>query len=372
DPVLTPEGWQRNWFSSVDVTGRRTAVSATWDRAGLVAHGSHSVSATLRVHHRAMDGTLADKTIRVTNEDGMLVRLVEFGAAGPLDPSELNVGGGVRDLWDVNGRLQLDLGARLDGGAATPVAAPRFGLRYLVDEAGRTTLRASAGRYAGRVPLAAEAFGALPPRTNSYFDPVTGAPVRTVVYQPAVSVLPLPRADAVAIEVEHRLTPTLELQAGARMRHGSHLPSVDVPVDAGGETRLLGTGTSDYRELQVAVRKTWTNQSQFFVSYVRATSKGDTNDFGSLFTNLDAPLLDRNARAVTSADVPHRLRGWATFSLPLQTVVSPAVDWRTGFPYSALNLYQQYAEPPNSRRFPNYLSVDVTAFKTFDLFGRKM
>jgi hypothetical protein len=75
---------------------------------------------------------------------------------------------------------------------------------------------------------------------------------------------------------------------------------------------------------------------------------------------------------VINADVPHRLRGWATFSLPEQIVVSPAVEWRTGFPYSALNVYQHYAEAPNSQRFPAYFSTDVTAFKTFDLFGQKM
>jgi len=203
------------------------------------------------------------------------------------------------------------------------------------------------------------------------FDVNSGRMIQRFVYQPAVAPLPLPRADAVALEIEHRLTPTLELQAGVRQRNGSRLPTVVVPV-GGGLATLDGVGESRYRELQLAVRKTWTNDSQLFVSYVRSSSIGEVNDFGSLFTNLDAPLLEPGGRAPINADVPHRLRGWGTFSLPLRVVVSPAVEWRTGFPYSALDVFQHFAEPPNSERFPDYFATDLTAFKTFDLFARKM
>src|SRR5204862_4511458 len=108
-----------------------------------------------------------------------------------------------------------------------------------------------------------------------------------------------------------------------------------------------GVGTSDYRELQLAVRKTWQDDSQVFVSYVFSKSTGETNDFGNLFTNLDAPLLEPGASSVINADVPHRLRGWATFSLPQRIVVSPAVEGRTGFPWSALTVHQHYAEARN-------------------------
>jgi len=244
-------------------------------------------------------------------------------------------------------------------------------VRYLVDEDGRTTIRASVGQFVGRVPLGALAFGQFPSRVDTTFDALTGTPTMRVAYQPALMPLPLPRSVAVALEVEHRLTPTLELQGAVRQRNGSRLPTVDVPP-AGGLALLEGSGESRYRELQVSLRKTWPNESQIFVSYVRASAIGEMNDYGSLFTNLDAPLLEPGARAPTAGDVPHRLRGWGTFSLPLRVVVSPAVEWRTGFPYSALNLFQHYAAPPNGERFPNYFSADLTAFKTFDVFARKM
>ncbi|MBI3493989.1 MAG: TonB-dependent receptor [Acidobacteria bacterium] len=373
DPVLTPGGWQQNWFSAVDVSGGRETVSVTWDRAGRVARGSHGFSVNTDLHRRWMDGSLVDHDIHITDADGRLARLIQFGATGSLSVTEWHGGLGVRDLWDVTRRLQIDLGLRFDGGASsdTTVPGPRVGARYLLDEAGRTTLRGSVGRYVGRVPLAAVAFGQFPARTATTYDMLTGAPIRTVQYQPAVSSLPLPRADAVALEVEHRLTSSLEVQAAVRARHGSRLPTVNVP-SAGGLALLEGAGESQYYEFQLAARKTWTADAQLFASYVRSSSVGDFNDFGSLFTNLDAPLFEPAAQAPTAADVPHRLRGWATFSLPRNAVVSPAVEWRSGFPYSVRNVFQHFMGPPNSERFPTYFSVDVTAFKTFDVFGRKM
>ena len=373
DAILTPEGWQQNWFSAVDVHGWRGSVSAAWEHAGIAAAGNHTFSINGGVFHRAMDGTLRDQTLRITNTAGELVRLIEFGPAGPLNPVETYGGLGFRDLWDVSHRLQVDLGLRLDGGASTDrvVPGPRIGVRYLLDHAGRTTLRGSVGRFVGRVPLGAEAFRQFPTRTDTTFDPATGLPLKSIVYRPVVAPLALPRADAIAVEIEHHLLPTLEIQGAVRRRWSSNLPTVFVPAE-GGAAVLEGTGDSDYRELQLSARKTFMPDAQLFASYVWSSSVGEMNDFGSLFTNLDTPLLEPGVRAATPAAVPHRLRAWATVLLPHLIVVSPAVEWRTGFPFSALDVYQHYAEAPNTERFPPYFSADITAFKTFEILGRKM
>jgi len=373
DALLTPEGWRQNWFSVVDVQGMRESMSVTWERDGIHSSGTHNLSVNAGVRHRSMNGSLNDQPIQILDEGGNLVRSIEFSAAPRLLTSDTTAGLGVRDLWDITSRLQIDLGLRVDGGGAAEavVPGPRVGIRYAIDEQGRTLVRGSAGRYVGRVPLGAEAFGQFPTRTITTYDLVEHTPLSTVIYSPSVGALPLPRADAVALEIEHHVSPRVELQAGVRQRNGSHLPTAVVPATSG-PLQLLGIGESRYRELQLSGRETWPNGSQLFVSYVWSSSTGEINDFGTLFTNLDTPLVEAAGRAPTPADVPHRLRSWATVSLPLRTVVSPAVEWRTGFPFSALNVYQQFAEPPNRERYPAYFAVDLTAFKTFDLFGRSM
>jgi hypothetical protein len=124
--------------------------------------------------------------------------------------------------------------------------------------------------------------------------------------------------------------------------------------------------------MHVSVRQTWRPGTEAFVSYVRSSSTGDINDFGTLYTSLTTPLLQPGAVAPTPGDVPHRLRGWATAGLPRRIVVSPAIEWRTGFPYSVLNVERSYVGTPNNARFPNYFSLDVTTYKTFDIFHRQM
>jgi hypothetical protein len=99
----------------------------------------------------------------------------------------------------------------------------------------------------------------------------------------------------------------------------------------------------------------------------------ESNDFGSMFTNLDAPLLEPNdTESPGIAEVPHRLRAWSTFTLPRRVVISPAVDWRSGFPYSVQDMARHYVGGFNTERLPVHFAIDLTAFKTVDVFTRKM
>ena len=375
DAVLRPDGWHQNWFSAVDTDGTRPSASVTWDRSGLSAHGTHTFSLTGDMQFRTMSSVVNHQPIRIEDDLGRLTRSIEFASLpGPITTHDARGGAGLRDLWDVTARLQLDLDLRLDGfqGAAGLTPSPRMGLRYTLDSDGRTTLKASAGRFVGRPPLGAQAFDQFPTRFDRSFDPATGALIASSTYRPVTRALQLPRSDGVTLEIEHKIRPGLEAQAAVRYRRGSHLPTVMVwPLT--GEAALASTGDSDYREFQISVRQAWSADAQFFASYVLAASRVESNDFGSMFTNLDAPLLEPNDAASPGiAAVPHRLRAWSTFTLPHRVVISPAVDWRTGFPYTVQDIRRHFVGGFNTEQLPTLFAVDLTAFKTVDIFGRKM
>jgi hypothetical protein len=370
--LLTPEGWKQNWFSAADTAGRRHSLSVTWDRSIPSSIGTHAVSLSTDLRHRRMTSTIAHQPIHILDAEERLVRRIDFGPSTGLYADDLLGGLGLRDLWDVTVRLQLDAGVRVDWGLRreSPTVSPRFGVRYRLDDAGRTTLKGSAGVFVGRAPLGALAFGQFPRRVETTFDPATGEPIDRVILSPKSMPLVLPRATGIALELEHEIRQGLVAQVSIRRRLGSSLPTVEIPA-TGGDMPLLHTGSSTYRELQGSIHQTWRDDRQLFVSYVRAASWANVNDYGTLFVNLDAPLLEPAGSAPTPTDVPHRLRGWATLGLARRIVVSPAVDWRTGFPYSVQNVYRHYVGEPNSRRFPDYLSVDVTIYKTFDIGTHK-
>jgi hypothetical protein len=372
--VLRPDGWHQNWFSGVDTSGTRSSASITWDRSGIAARGIHTFSFTADIQFRRMSSVLNHQSIRIEDDLGRLTRSIDFmPLSGPIATDDARGGSGFRDLWDVTPRLQLDLDLRLDGYASAGLTpSPRFGIRYALDADARTTLKASAGRFVGRPPLGAQAFGQFPARLDRSFNPTTGALLAAKTYVPVMQNLELPRADGISLEIERKIRPGLEAQATVRARNGDHLPTVLV-TPAGGSAVLTSSGASEYRELQVSVRQAWSADAQMFVSYVRSWSRAESNDFGSIFTNLDTPLLEPNdPDSPAIAEVPHRLRAWSTFTLPYRVVISPAVDWRTGFPYSVQDLYRHYVGGFNTERLPPLFAVDLTTFKTFDVFTRKM
>jgi len=375
DAVLRPDGWHNNWFSGVDTVGSRPSASVTWDRSGLSAAGAHTVSLTGDVQYRKMTTLMQHQNIRIEDDLGRLTRSIDFvRLPAQIGSHDFRGGGGIRDLWDLSPRLQLDLDLRLDAyqGESGVTPSPRLGVRYLLDEDGRTTLKANAGRFVGRPPLGAQVFNQFPSRLDRSWMASTGDLKSEYTYRFVGRMLRLPRSDGVTLEIERQLRPGLEAQAAVRVRKSTDLPTVMVGSQ-GGDAVLASTGDSVYREVQLSVRQEWRPDAQLFVSYVYATSRVESNDFGSMFTNLDTPLLEPNDTASPAiADVPHRLRAWSTFGLPYRFVISPAVEWRNGFPYSNQDMYRHYVGGFNTERLPVYFAVDLTAFKTVDVFSRKM
>src|SRR5262249_51384367 len=185
----------------------------------------------------------------------------------------------VRDVWQATGRLQLEIGARVDhsrhGGG---VPSGRFGARFALDNSGATVLKTGYGRFVGSLPLAVPAFGAYPMRTDRWIDPDRGDIMRERSYRPTVGQLHLPRANAFVVSLERQFGARVDGQIAYTTRRSARLATLRVPVD-GGALSVESDGAGSYRELQVSVRRTWDNDQQVFVSYVRAASMGELNDF---------------------------------------------------------------------------------------------
>ena len=366
--ILAPDGWHQNFFAEVQDRGIRQAVSATLDRTGISAAGDHTVSASIDVRNRSLTGAIQTHPIDIEDASGAIVRFIRTSQVPHLSASDTIGGFGIRDLWAPAPRVQVDLNVRADfptfGASAV---SPRFAVSYAFDDKAQTTVKGTVGRFVGRLPLGAIAFDQLGSRVD--VSTVNGVRIAHV-FRPALAALALPKSDMQSIEIEHRLLPTLELQAAFRHRNGFELPTISVSPQ-GGQTTLQTNGSSSYREFSISARQTWRADRELFVSYVRSSSIGDVNDYGTLITNLDAPLFEPAGQAPTITDTPHRLRSWATFQFPREIVVSPALEWRTGFPYAVLDVYRHYVGDPYSARFPAYFSLDLTTFKTFDIMNRK-
>jgi len=366
---LSPSRWRGNWFAFVDRRATRYSAAATWER--LFAGGRHDVTVTGGTVLRKIRGTVSETGVIVEDDEGRVVRTVGFGAASAISATDRPHGVAVRDIWRASDRLQVDGGTRLDHNARQGGFAPsgRVGVRYAFDRAGLTVLKAGVGQFVGSVPLGVQAFSAYPTRIDRDFDEVTGARITEAVFQPIIDRPRLPRAVATTLQIERELLPGLDAQAGFTNRRATRLATMDVPSHSG-SLAVRSTGTSSYRELQVSMRRSWTNDQQAFVSYVRSSSRGELNDFSALVGVLDTPLVQPGGRSRLSADARNRWIAWGTFNLPRSVVVSPVMEWHSGFPYSNVDRRHRYAGPPNGFAFPAFMAIDLVAYKKFTVRKR--
>ena len=364
-------GWQDNWFSSAHRRSTRYNVSATWERSTFTTRGSHDTTLVGDVATQQLRGTVSEQTLFVRDTEGRLVRSVEFGPAAAISAKDWPVALALRDVWSISDRVQLDMGVRMDESHAHGGYWPsaRAGVRYAFGPDGLNVVKAGYGGFIGSLPLGAGAFGGSPLRIDRQFDAETGGLLSEVRMQPRTGRLRLPRALAATVQFERRLWRSLDAQFGFTRRTSARLATLGVPVTSGPAT-VDSTGTSSYHEIQISMQREWKDSQKVFFSYVRSWSNGELNDFATLFQTSDTPLLQPGGQARLSTDVRHRWIIWGTVNLPRRVVISPVFEWRSGFPYSVVDVRSLYAGPPNGSSYPAFMTTDIIAYKTFTVRKR--
>lgn len=371
-PELTPLGWRGASFSALDRRSSRLTASAAWQRSLVTSAGSHTVTVETTFDDERLQGTVANRTVNVLDGTGGLVRQIQFGAGGALAASARHFGVAVRDNWRVSEALQFDGGIRIDrnslGGGATPSA--RLGAKYVFGD-GATSLSGTVGRFVGTIPLTVPAFSGFPGRRDISIDPATGRTLESVAFTPSVGGLSQPRAWVAAARLERRLAPGWDALIGSTVRASSHLATLEVRPTSGLLT-VGSTGQARYREIELALRHTWGDGNESFVSYTRSSARGDVNDFSTLFAAGDTEVLRPGGSGRLPADAPHRWLAWLSLNAPRGFIVAPTVEWHSGFPYTPLTTRLDYAAALTSASYPSFFSLDLGLFKTFDVQRRRI
>ena len=244
--------------------------------------------------------------------------------------------------------------------------------------------------FYGLLPLLAADFAANPTRTITEFDP-TGVRVGPAtsyanVYAGGVNpllapVLPsqpntTPRNVTWNAEADRQLRRDLRLRVGYLDSHTTYLFDVDPFTAASGGSSFMGltnTGSSHYRELEATVHYALREHNQVNASYIWSRARGDLNSLSNVAIPFAAPVIRPNVYGILPSDVPNRVVAWGIFALPKKLTFSPLADIHSGFPYSAVDVGQEYVGVPNGQRFPEYFSLDLKLYRQFRIpfFGDK-
>jgi hypothetical protein len=384
--LINPEGWGGNFFDSWTRAANQFEAYPTFQLAPKKWLGRHELKIGADVTHRSYAGNSLSHPVQLLRQDGTLAEEISFTSGGRLRASATDVEEFIQDQWALNEQLAISLGGRLTNETLGIAAAfaPRVGMAYSPGKNRKTIFRAGAGLFYDRVSLLEASFAQNPARTVSVFDE-TGQPIGTPVlyYNGYIGngAGPLssrvrsapnssPRSFVGNIEVDRQLWSTATLRVSWLYSQTRNLFIVNpVPGIFGGDglLGLFNTGTANYHEFEATLHFRPVRHADLNISYVWSRARGDLNTVSNIFLPFQQPVIRPNVSGVLSQDVPNRVVTWGIFHLPWSLTVSPIVDVHTGFPYSNVDVLQNYAGLPNGQRFPTFFSLDAQAYRDFHL-----
>ena len=393
DMLITPEGWGGNFFNAWTRIANQFEALPILQLPPKTWHGSHEFKVGADFTLRSYTGDSHSHPIQLLREDSSLAQRVDFQWNGSLDGTVKEVSEFVQDHWSLNDHLDLDLGARFSSQSIgrSAAIAPRAGLAYSPGQDQKTILRVGAGLFYDCVPLLAATFTQNPTRVVSYFDG-TGSIVGTpAVFQNAyletapggvISTANIPdsspRNFTWNLEADRELSRSLMIRLSYIQSQTRNLFVVDPLLGKPDINPVLGlanTGSSYYREFEATVRFRPSQRIDLSVSYVWSRARGDLNTLSDTFVPFEQPIIRHNVTSDLKSDIPDRLVSSGIFQLPWKLTFGPVVDVHTGFPYSDIDVLQNYVGKPNGQRFPTFFSLDIKVYREFQLpftlVGRK-
>lgn len=365
-----------NYFSRQDRQAHRYQFRETWTPATVQARGSHHLKFGAAMTRTTLEGGYRHNPIEVRSLGGDLLRRIDWLNRGPYGLGDWETALFVQDQWNVTPVFALDAGARADYQHATRVwrVAPRAGFAWSPWGDSDTTIRAGAGWFFDRVPLNVFAFPAWPAQTITEFGVTQtfvnrlGADLsgRPLVFGPSRAGNFAPQSRNWSLQLEQRFTDLLLLRTRYIDARGSGLLTVR-RVD--GEHVLNGFGDSRMKQFEITSRLAWKPERRLFLSYVHSRSNGYLNDFAEYLGDYPAPFIRPDVYAETTANIPHRFLAWGVVPFKHGIRLAPVMEYRTGFPYSALDGRQDYFGVPNGYRFPAFFSLDLRVSKDIEYKG---
>ena len=222
----------------------------------------------------------------------------------------------------------------------------------------RGILRGGMGKFAQRTPLNIGAFDSLEPRVVSRFAPDGSALGPAMGFTNVSGDLSTPEAVVGNVEWNQRFGRRLLLKVDYLRRHGSHEYILD-PDPVTGHVDLSSEGTSRYWEVETTARYLGGGRRDLTVSYVRSHGTADLNNYDQFYGNFRNPILRANEHNLTPNDVPNRLLVRGTIGLPGKWDFAPVLEIRSGFPWSAVDEFQEFVGPRNrAGRLPSVETLD--------------
>lgn len=381
--VLTPGQNSGSYFAQQSRDSGRYQWMEEWSPRIWHFAGDHSFKVGSVLGHSDNDGQFQANPVLIQNSAGQTIQQIRFVGGKPYAVSDTTPAFYAQDHWVFNPHLAMDAGLRFEGQTITSTTrtAPRVGMVWSPDTAGKTVFRGGIGVFYDAVPLDVYAFNSYPDQLITTYDaqglPI-GRPVRYVnlTDEAAASKFPFinrklksgnfaPYSVAWNMEFERVVNRALMLRVKYLQSQADGQITLQPEVLDNRHAMVLGSsGSAQTRQAELTARIGSEGIRQFYFSYVRQYAYGDINSAASYLGNFPSPVVQSNFTAALPSEIPNRFLLWGNYALPKGFSVAPHAEYRDGFPYQATDLWQQWIATPGPQyRFPHYFALDLRMSK---------
>ena len=370
---ISPKTAGGNYYLFADTRARRWQGLANLYLPPKKWHGEHEVKVGIDTERLTYHADFQRMPISFLREDQTLSRYSVFSGGGNSIAYNLETSGYIQDRWLATNRFLLEPGLRFDWDQIirSPLLSPRLAGTYVLDSHGNTKLSAGVGIVYDATNLLLVARPSAGQRLDYFFD-TTGTQVVITTFSANTHTLQEPRYLNWSLGLEQKLPGSIYLKAEFLQKNGTHGLVYDTANgQSGGNFVLQNTREDRYHSFQLSLRRAFRHRYSVFGSYTRSSSRSNqVLDF-----NVDSPILSPQAAGPYPWDAPNRFLSWGLvpfFKLPIihEFDIAYSLEARSGFPFNITNDLQQLVEPPGTRRFPSYLSLNLFVEKRFHAFGR--
>jgi hypothetical protein len=371
--VLLVNGTSGNFFERLHDHGTRVQGLFNVIAASRHWHGTHQISVGANVAGIEFRQATARGEIQALRADGTLVRQSTF--AGPANPQATNTQAGAyaQDNWSLSKYFVLQGGLRTDWDRFTGSAMlePRVSGNVLPFGNDDAKLSLGWGIYNAPLNLSLIEQSLDQQQSDTFFNSTGTAPIGA----PAISqfVLPArglrqPRFTTTSAGWQQKIRRNTIVDVSLLARNGYHgFVYVDQnPAQAGGILLLQDSRKDRYRAGTLTLRHIFSEDTEIYGAYTR--SRANTNQV--LNPALGSIFFAPQQAAPLAWDAPNRLLTWGWTPTHIWSIqFSYFFEYRTGYPYSVVNLEQQLVGAPNSLRFPDYKNLNLALEKKFAFRG---
>jgi hypothetical protein len=338
--------------------------------------GAHRFKFGMDANRVHLDQLASRHPYEVVGPGGVVTRFVRFEGNSQFGRNSSEFSGYIQDRWMPVEALVLETGVRFDWDQVLrdPLISPRFALSWATPWGSESKLSAGIGIFHDALNLGMLTRVLDQQRSDIFFAP-DGVTIRhgPLVSRYLADESRLQPASYVnwSVSWEQKLPRSFYLRATYNRKYGRNGWSYDLENYTGlGRTDnvfLLNNRRRDrFNSAEFTVSRTFAQRFNWLLSYVRSSARSSA----VIDYSLENPVFGRQGSGPLDWDTPNRLISWGLLPAPYfkKYTIAYFAEWHTGFPYSVVNDMQQLVGPPNSMRFPDYLSINLHLERRFRFF----